>query len=230
MRFITAFSRHRIERQQYCLSTWQEHASEIIAVQTAEDISILFPHFPGVRFVETTLTGEELYQLPNRVRIKALVDQGPGLLINSDIKITNTPQEFKEDWASVPKQFNVGIRYDFDEPHTSKKINGYGIDAFLITEEVKNILPDVGFVIGVSVWDYWIIWHMLGEDFKIKSKTTPGLYHRRHPVNWSQKETDIGLKIMEQYYSLKNAKTILNIVIPIVTGRKRCIPTVNTKT
>jgi hypothetical protein len=70
---------------------------------------------------------------------------------------------------------------------------------------------------------------MLSQDFKIKSKTTPGLYHRRHPVNWSQKETDIGLKIMEQYYGLKNAKTILDIVIPIVTGRKRCITTANTK-
>jgi len=49
---IPHFSRHRIERQQYCLKTWQRYG-EITAVQSAADIEILKSHFPEVRFVET---------------------------------------------------------------------------------------------------------------------------------------------------------------------------------
>jgi hypothetical protein len=221
VKFITAFSRHRIERQKYCLQSWLEHASEVVAVQTAEDIQILQPHFPEVKFVETNLTGEFLYQLPNRVRIKALVDQGPGLMINSDIKVDSTKNEFAKDWSPTSRQFNVGIRYDFDGPGKSKVLNTHGIDAFLITEEVMTRLPDVGFVIGVSVWDYWIIWHMMCERFQIKTKTTLGLLHLRHPVNWSEVDTKIGYGILEYAYGLKEPKKILDAVIPVMTNRKR---------
>ncbi len=219
MRFITALSRHRIDRQQYCIDTWKKHASQIVAVQTKADIEIIAPHFPEIDFIETDLTGEELYQLPNRVRIKALVDRGPGLLINSDIKITSTQEEFNKDWTVVENQFNVGIRYDFDKPGTPKKLNKYGIDAFLITKEIKEKLPDIGFVIGVSVWDYWIIWHMFCERYHIQAKTTPGLLHLNHQLNWSEKETKIGLKLMTNHYNLKDPKKILDAIIPALTNR-----------
>lgn len=218
MKFITALSRHRIDRQQYCLKTWEQFG-DITAVQTAEDIELLKPHFPNVKFVETTLTGKEMYDMPNRVRIKALVDQGPGLLINSDIKLDTTERDFERDWEPQKRQFNVGIRYDFDGPGTKKKINSHGIDAFLITEEVMQRLPDLGFVIGVSVWDYWIIWHMVTERFSIKAKTTPGLLHLRHDVNWSARDTQVGYGIMQAAYGLKDPKKIMDAVIPVVTGR-----------
>jgi hypothetical protein len=220
VKFITSLSRHRIERQQYCLKTWQQHG-EITAVQSAADIEILTPHFPQVRFVETDKTGSHRYCLPNRVRIKAMIDQGPGLLINSDIKIDSSHDDFQADWEPERGQFNVGIRYDFDEPGQPKVLNPYGIDAFLITEEAMDLIPDVGFVIGVSVWDYWIVWHMMTERFRIKAKTTPGLLHLRHPPNWGERDTEIGLSIMRSVYGLNEPKKILDAVIPIATNRKR---------
>jgi hypothetical protein len=150
-----------------------------------------------------------------------MIDQGPGLLINSDIKIDSSHEDFQADWETERGQFNVGIRYDFDEPGKPKVLNPYGIDAFLITEEAMELIPDVGFVIGVSVWDYWIVWHMLTERFRIKAKTTPGLLHLRHPQNWGERDTEIGLSIMRSVYGLNEPKKILDAVIPIATNRKR---------
>lgn len=218
MKFITSISRHRIERQQYCMNTWLTYG-DITAVQTADDIEFLSPLFPQVNFVNTTLTGAEFYGLPNRVRIKALVDQGPGLLINSDIKLDTTHRDFTRDWKTHARQFSVGIRYDFDGPGKPKVLNRYGVDAFLISEEVMALLPDLGFVIGVSVWDYWIIWHMMTERFRIKPKTTPGLLHLRHTQNWDERETQIGLSILQSKYGLDDPKKLLDKVIPIVTDR-----------
>lgn len=58
-----------------------------------------------------------------------------------------------------------------------KFLNKHGIDAFLITEEVMAVMEDHGFVIGVPVWDCWLVWHMLIHRFKIRTKLTPGLLH-----------------------------------------------------
>lgn len=223
MRFITSLSLKRIERQQYCMETWKQFG-DITAVQTVGDVEILKPHFPDVNFVTTELTGEHQYGLPNRPRIKAMVDQGPGLLINSDIKITSSRQEFENDWTPKPKQFNVGVRWDFDAPKSEKIINSCGIDAFLITEEVMECLPDVGFVIGVPMWDYWIVWHMMTERFKIKSKTSQGLLHLKHDINWTREQMELGKLIMESEYGLDPDNYFLHIAIPMATGRKMLTP------
>lgn len=219
MKFLTSLSPKRIERQQLCLDTWKQFG-EITAVQTEHDRAILEPQFPGVNFVTTDLTGAGAYGLPNRPRIKAIVDQGPGLLINSDIKITSTEEEFKEDWTPKSKQFNVGVRWDFDGPKTPKTINKCGVDAFLITEEVMRLLPDVGFLIGVPMWDYWIIWHMMTERFRIQSKVSQGLLHLKHEINWTNEDMERGKAIMHAEYGLDPQRYFLHVVIPTVTGRR----------
>ncbi len=223
MKLITSLGLNRIERQQYCLKTWEKHGT-ITAVQVPDDIAILQPLFPTVDFVETELTGAVNYGLANRPRIKALVDQGPGLLLNSDIKITSTPEDFAKDWEDRDQEFRVGIRYDFDGPGCAKKLNMYGIDAFLLTQQVVEQLPDLGFVIGVSVWDYWIVWHMMTRRFRISAKTTPGLLHLRHPQNWGERDTELGLSIMQSVYGLNEPKRILDSVIPLLTGRVPRLP------
>ena len=68
------------------MATWLQYG-QILAVQTASEIPMLQPHFPNVQFVATEKTGAKLFGYPSRVNISAMIDQGPGLLINSDIKI-----------------------------------------------------------------------------------------------------------------------------------------------
>jgi hypothetical protein len=44
---------------------------------------------------------------------------------------------------------------------------------------------------------------------------------RRHPQNWDERDTEIGLSIMRSVYGLNDPKKILDAVIPISTNRKR---------
>ena len=97
MRFITSISPKRIERQQYCMATWLQYG-EIVAIQTADEIPMLQEQFPEVKFVSTDKTGKELFGYPSRVNISAMVEQGPGLLINSDIK-------FEQSYSSARSPF-----------------------------------------------------------------------------------------------------------------------------
>ena len=221
MQFITSISPRRIERQQYCMATWLQYG-EILAVQTADEIPLLQTHFPDVKFVATEKTGANIFGYPSRVNISAMIDQGPGLLINSDIKIDTNQKQIDSDWKPKPKQFNVGVRFDFDGPGQPKYLNKHGIDAFLITEEVMAVMEDHGFVIGVPVWDCWIVWHMLIHRFKIRAKLTPGLLHLNHPLGWSDTDLAKGIAIMQREYGI--GQKGLSEAICDVTGRLHIKP------
>jgi len=220
MRFITALGKNRIERQQFCIGTWKPFASEIVACNTAEDIAVLKPYFPDVRFEECPphLTGEKLYSRPDRVSIYALAQCGPGLLVNSDIKIDGiTESEFSSMWAPVDRTLKIGIRYDFDGPGKRKTLNRYGIDAFLLTEQIIARIPNLGFIIGTSVWDYWLTWHMTAREAYHLTTIHGHLLHLTHQSSWNDADTEIGEKLMSHHYAISH-KT-LSSVIRVLTGR-----------
>jgi hypothetical protein len=216
MKFLTSLSTNRIERQQYCLRSWLPYGT-VAAVQSRKDIDLLAQDFPDVDFVATDLLGTSDGRHMDRARVAAIVSAGPGLLINSDIKIDTDRDTFEQDWLAMERQFNIGIRYDFSKVGKPKVCNRYGIDAFLITSEVMQVLPDLGFVLGTSVWDYWIVWHMVTSGFSIKAKTTKGLLHLRHKRGWSDVDTNYGLGVMWDRYRV--SKQVLDVVIPALTGR-----------
>lgn len=220
MRFITAIGRNRIERQQFCIETWKQFSSEIVACNTEADIEFLKPYFPDVRFEACPphLTGEKLYNRPDRVSIYALAQCGPGLLINSDIKIDGiSPVEFQDRWLPKKRVLKIGVRLDFAAPGKPKKLNPYGIDAFLLTEQIIDQLPNLGFVIGTSVWDYWLTWHFVAKQSFFIEVIQGHLLHLMHESSWNEKDTDIGESIMLHNYAIN--RRVLSSVIKVITGR-----------
>ncbi len=78
-------------------------------------------------------------------------------------------------------------------------------------------MEDYGFVIGVPVWDRWIVWHMLMHRFKNQAKLTPGLLHLNHPLGWSETDLAKGMEIMRREYGI--GQKGLSVAICDVTGR-----------
>jgi hypothetical protein len=62
-------------------------------------------------------------------------------------------------------------------------------------------------------------------EWRSESKATMGrnirLLHLRHPLNWGEQDTEIGLSIMRSMYGLNEPKKIQDSVIPIATNRIR---------
>lgn len=220
MRFITSLSRNRIDRQQYCIGTWKGFASEIVVSNTKKDIEFLKPYFPDVRFEEcpSCLTGDQLYNRPDRSSIYALAQCGPGLLINSDIKIDGIDQKsFLEAWKQRDRTLKVGIRLDFDGPGKPKTLNPYGIDAFLLTESIIDRIPQLGFVIGTSVWDYWLIWHFVAKHSFFVEPIQGHMLHLNHQSSWNAIDTAIGDGILKEHYGLDSR--MLSRIVKCLTNR-----------
>jgi hypothetical protein len=225
MRIVTSFGPNRIERLQKCVRSWLNLGCDVTAVQSPGETGKFQQLFPDVQFVETQLVGD-LFGRPHSVRLKPMIEQAinePVLIMNSDIDISSAPAEFAADWE-VPcgKVLKMGVRWDYLETTGETHLLKYGIDAFLITPEMRKCLPDIGMTIGCPAWDYWIPWQLHTCGYTFETKKTPGLRHALHPKAWSDNEYQIGIGLMRKYYHLTNG--MLSFFIQETTGRQRLRP------
>lgn len=216
MIICTSISPKRTERQQQCINSWLDLGNKVIAVQSEGEASTLQQNYPGVVFVETNQIGD-MFRRPHLVRIRAILDQAkidPILILNSDIEIRSTAEEFDRLWE-VPrsKTLKIGIRWD-EYPDGTKKLLKYGIDAFLITPEISKDLNDIGMAIGCPAWDYWIPIHLQRKGYQIQTSKSQSLVHTVHNQNWNRQDFNTGVQLLQMVYNitLREASTfILNI-------------------
>jgi hypothetical protein len=220
MKIVTSFATNRIERQQYCVSTWQKYGYEIEAVQLPHHIGELKSQFSSVTFVEDDRSGKD-FGLVDTVRIKALLDRDDGegvLVINSDIAMKCAPPKFNAEWLNVPDSvFRVGIRWDQDK-HLNKSLNKRGIDVFRLSSAQCDQVKDVGYSLGTDVWDYWIIWAMLVEGYTIEASHDPGILHAMHERFRPEAGRDVGYELFRKLYGVN--KKQLGTLIQVLTGRR----------
>jgi hypothetical protein len=184
MKFLTSLSPSRIERQKYCLNSWQKYGS-IIAVQSSDEIDLIQSLFPEVKLEVGSPSQSFSKPTPKITDIISYADE-PSLLINSDISI----KEFDTNlWQYEEKVLKIGIRHDYfpNNPYNKFK-QKYGIDAFLIYPEMRELLPDLDFCIGCPGWDFWLPYHLwFKHDYQIQIPKCRML-HELHPIGWTEQD------------------------------------------
>jgi hypothetical protein len=220
MKIITSFATNRIERQQYCVSTWHKYGYQIEAVQLPHHLDQLRDQFAGVTFIEDDRSGKD-FGFIDTIRIKALIDRDDGdgvLIINSDIAMKCDPSKFRREWVDVPGDvFRVGIRWDQDKK-LNKSLNKYGIDVFRFSSAQCGQVEDVGYSLGTDVWDYWIIWAMLVEGYLIEASHDPGILHAKHERFRPEVGRDVGYELFRSLYGV-NKRQLVSL-IGVLTGRR----------
>lgn len=235
MKIVTSFGPRRIERQRYCLSTWQRYELPIVAVQTHHDIDQVRDHFPGVEFVVDDRTGSEFGFGPTP-RIRALLDQAvdePILVVNSDISIKDDRTTFSREWLAVdPMVARIGIRHD-RKASGEKSVTPGGIDVFRLTPTQAREIPDMGFAIGFPVWDWWLAWELIVAGWKLRPRIG-NLLHQVHPCAWSTDDADAGWEVFAKRHRIDRHE--LGRILRLLTGRedkrapKRFRPTAEQRT
>lgn len=211
MQIVTSIGPNRVERQQFCINSWLNIGCSITSVQSRGEAETLQPLYPNVTFVETDLVGDT-FNRPRSVRISALLQQAVSntiLILNSDIEVRSTEEEFKARWATPePNTLKLGIRWDEDPNTKELTLLKWGIDAFLITPRIASLLDDIGMTMGCPAWDYWIPIHLYENcNHQIVTHKHPELIHENHPKNWSKTEYRIGLKILTKATGLSERQS-----------------------
>ena len=239
MRVVTSFSPARLMHQQKCVTTWVQLGCSVIGVQARGEAEFMRLHFSDIPYVvpgeteddqpqiqlaaativETDRVGD-VFKHPSLVRISAMLKHAvdePILILNSDLELKCTREEFVNTWQAGEKELHMGIRWDYTGDHSTAVLLRYGIDAFLITPEIVADLPDIGMTMGCPGWDYWIPWQLNSLGYKLITHKEPHIFHANHNRHWSDRDTDIAMKLFQKHYNIANKP--LAHGIQALTGR-----------
>ena len=216
-RIVTSLSTKNIERQTYCLTTWQRYGLPITAVQTTGESTLLQEKFPWVEYIETDLVGDKFGKsyLPRTIELVRQAKTETILIINSDISIEDTKEEFFTNW-DIPG-LGCGIRLNHRRYGSTRvKRNPFGIDAFKIEPEMADI-KDLGFCIGMPGWDYWLPYELNRRGYPI-SVSQSHLLHLMHDLNYEDEYIKIGVDLLVKNYGY--TRPHFTYVVQRLTGRR----------
>ncbi|WP_417745055.1 hypothetical protein [Rosistilla oblonga] len=191
-----------MERQLACVASWQRYGNDVVAVQTS--IEPIRP-IDGVeyRIVPPSDTAFDRSYLP---LITDLIGDGGGLLLNSDIELLGPI-----DFDFRPGALYCGIR------HNESELEGFGIDAFYVPPGIACKIPDVGLLVGMPGWDWWLPYHCHLAGIPIDVDKRPIYHHTPHPVCWSSIDHATSKRIIREQCGIKHEA--LKRFILELTGR-----------
>lgn len=197
----------RQARQMKCLESLRLIGIPVIAVNTSEEFAAMSAAMNAlvIPYVSQDVTADydratqKVYTLIQVGRATGL----PFLLINSDIEIYG-------DYALIDAaidcrdKLTIGVRYNHvaDQDRKNAILEPCGLDAFFMTPDMADTVPDLPFAIGKPVWDYWLPHHFRELGYSFRWIDTPCFFHKVHEVMWSQMEWDIGSKWLADHYGL----------------------------
>ena len=193
---VTSFYNSNIELQLSCLDTWQRSGFHVVSVNLDTEIGQLKPIFKDVEFQ----VGEPSLRYHKRTPkihslLTAKVSTPFKLMINSDIMVYHSMDSFM---SQAP---TVGIRRNYTDTPMDGDIERWGIDAFLLPEELCSEFPNLDFAIGQPMFDYWIPWHLERIGVELKWFAEPLFFHRTHKINWKNEALQIGWDIIDEHYN-----------------------------
>jgi hypothetical protein len=227
-KFVTSLSLNRQPRQHKCLASWHRLGLPIHAIATENQVEQLQSIFAEVDEWSVRPEQPNPWDRPYLVRITdhiQIARESPILLINSDIEIRDTQQEFDEQWHKPDADTLIcGVRWEHKPKSVKKELNPYGIDAFRITPAMVKHFDFISdhsadeheYVIGVPGWDYWLPWTLHLEGFAVR-RAESKLMHEIHDMGYPPEAIKIAYRVLEEEFRMPGKA--LSLSIQWLTGR-----------
>jgi hypothetical protein len=210
----TSIAPRSIEKQAAAANSWKTLGMEVVSLNSEDEIQILRPHFPDVRFVAVRENALKLLGRPyvfindflsfcieNRIARFGIV--------NSDIILRATEQELEEIQSAAPDSMLYGCRLDVDEQAT-ETVYELGFDYFFFSHEVAARIDRSIFALGAPWWDYYFPLSAVMNGVKVKRFGKPIGIHHMHPSRYTRDEyVTLGLATMAYFgTALRNKRGV----------------------
>lgn len=192
MKLVTSFSPNRIEEQKKALKTWKKFNLPIHAVQCHGEV--FAKQFTDlITWVKPNKHWSK--QTPSLVHLLALADE-PILLLNSDIELL---EDNLDRWTPESALLKIGLRTDYCKEFV--QLNKYGIDVFLITPDMVEILDNTIWALAIPGWDYWIVWKLINSGYQLLIHRTE-IMHAAHTEQWDKSDYTRCAKLLEFEFNI----------------------------
>jgi hypothetical protein len=190
----------RYERQRYCIDSWHTYDLPIYALQLPEEANIVAELFPDVTILEAK-PKENVWSknTPSFDSFTALFSRKHSLLVNSDVELNYSKEDFEKLWVSPDTNKLVcAVRYDVTADN-KKTFNPYGIDVFRFTPEMLGTIPQSNFCFGMPGWDYWVPFYLMTKaKFGIRTYFHTGVRHEEHQDRWNKTDQNTAWRELEK--------------------------------
>lgn len=178
--------------QRRAIRSWNRFGLQVRAVQHHSEISQIERSLGPLRAsVAIRAVGDEALSKHERPTptINAIIDTAtqwnePVLLLNSDCELHGSNAGLRS--ALEARQPAVWIRRNWEGVPGDGELEPDGLDCFLLWPEHARCLSRIGLSIGRPFWDYWLPWELEQLGHSMTWRGEPMVYHRRHPLNWSE--------------------------------------------
>lgn len=201
---------------QNCIATWFNQGYEVHSLNHKEEIEILSPLYPKVKFIATQRTHKAILG-KHYVLISALIDHAKDqdsehfLFINADVEIYD-PHKIQDKIINLSKEGIVYVhRQDYTEDVNINKKYMLGMDGFFINKKYLDLYPQTRMCMGQCFWDFWVPFHACRSGIKIYSPKAEYLYHLEHSIQYSEDLWQKFGQIMMHEVELSNKYNRVNV-------------------
>ena len=190
----TSIAPKEIAKQQAAIATWFDLGFRVLSVNNANEIELLQPYFPQVRFVAAARNAQNHVGKPLIYfddMLKTLVKFGSAVcgIVNSDIHLRADEHFIRFITQEARNSFVYGSRVNILSPgNIMGESYDCGFDFFFFDKAVAGLYPPTPFAIGATWWDYWAVIVPLLRGYTVKKLTSPLAFHIVHALNWSREE------------------------------------------
>jgi len=198
--------------QRRCISSWRAAGHRLISLNGVDEAARVAALYPDVevRPVARTAferTGRPLVPIAELLRECAAESDGRVGLINADLYLHAPGALAKSIEDADDATVVYGRRLDVDDIDAPVAMQTYfsGLDGFFFAPSAARDLPDEGFVLGETWWDYWLPVVLAKRGCRLKPATDPIALHLRHD------ESAIGMRAptyLEYFHGFARALSV----------------------
>ncbi|HEY2901935.1 MAG TPA: glycosyltransferase [Polyangia bacterium] len=183
----TSLAPVRIDRQREAVQSWIEQGFDVLSINSADEITLLAPQFPSVRFWPAArdaraMAGKPLVSLDDVLAGLRAANRSLSAIVNSDIvlgplggrRLADAVKEIAVDGFAFNKRLDQesesdpGLRYDD------------GIDAFFFGRKLLADYPSTPYFLGLPWWDYFFTAYPLLAGHPTVEIKEPIAFHLTH--------------------------------------------------
>jgi hypothetical protein len=189
----TSIGPNRIEIQKSAINSWINAGFNVVSLNTKEEVDILKPYFPDIKFHIVDRSAKEKYGKPyiyiyDFMRYLNSTDYKVVGIINSDIQFKDVKQGFVNViYQEALDSLVYGHRLDVNHINDSSGTLCYGVDYFFFDKNLIHIYTDDGLCMGQPAWDWWMVCVPASKNITTKRILNPIGYHVIHPQQWNQR-------------------------------------------
>jgi hypothetical protein len=175
--------------QAHCIRSWRDAGFDVVSLNADDELAVLEPRHPDVRFVRATRTGRDQWGAPlvyiaDLVATLDALGYAVGGIVNADVFTLRDRGYFDRVMALCSQRGAAfGMRVDVSDLASDANAGfyAYGYDYFFFEVATARAIAPTEHLLGMTWWDLWFPMALHWSGLGLHRLMSPTVFHLTHP-------------------------------------------------